>query len=80
MYKRVPRIPEKVKRPYYIKVPKNAEKCYFYGRFNIVGQKKALWHVAGEFPTLRCSEPFTIEVTIKGKPKTIKSKKEKEVV
>lgn len=69
------RISEKVKRPYYITIPKTAEVKYFYGKYDIVKQTKALWSCKGE-SIVRCSKPFTIKVTMKGKEKTIESKKE----
>jgi hypothetical protein len=65
---------EKQRRPYYIHLPKKAEKKYFYGKFNIVEQGMALW---SSNSTVRSSEPFIIEVTMNGKTKQIKSKKDK---
>jgi hypothetical protein len=71
------RISEKEKRPFFINLPKGAEKKYFYGYHDIVEQKKALWCQYPNGKTLRCSEPFTIKVTVKGKEKILESKKEK---
>lgn len=62
------------KYPYFVKIPKSAKKCYFYGRFDIVQQTKALSTFSDNPAIVRCQEPFTIKVKIDIKDKLIKSK------
>lgn len=73
------RVSEKIKRPYYINVPKGAfsPTGSIYKMFDIVKQGAALWSLMNG-RLHRSSEPFTLRYQLpSGKIKVVDCKKEK---
>ena len=62
------------KLPHIVRLPKNSTGAY--GRFDIVQQTKVV-NIFSPNPTIvRCQEPFILKVTVNGKSREIKSRKE----
>jgi len=70
------RIPESVKHPYVIRLPKGSTSPTnsIYKRFDIVKQGRAVWSSGNT--VIRSSEPFILSVSVNGKIREISSKLE----
>ena len=75
-YKRKPRVPDSVKRPHFITLPKSVVNGgYFYGDglYDIVKQEMSTWREKGS-RTIRSAAPFVLKVSNGKKEYTIASK------